>query len=119
MKVNYLGHSTFLLTIDGVKVLIDPFISPNELAKNIDIQQIEVLRDPQGSLFGKNTTAGAFNITTREASFTPSASFELSYGNYGYIQAKGSISGPINKQLAARLSFSVAKPNWNAKINKQ
>lgn len=41
MKVNYLGHSTFLLTIDGVKVLIDPFISPNELAKHIDIQQIE------------------------------------------------------------------------------
>jgi iron complex outermembrane receptor protein len=61
---------------------------------------------PQGTLFGKNTTAGAFNITTREASFTPSASFELSYGNYGYIQAKGSISGPINKHLAARLSFS-------------
>jgi L-ascorbate metabolism protein UlaG (beta-lactamase superfamily) len=41
MKVNYLGHSTFLLTIDGVKVLIDPFISPNELAKHIDIQKIE------------------------------------------------------------------------------
>jgi iron complex outermembrane receptor protein len=58
-------------------------------------------------LFGKNTTAGAFNIKTRAASFTPGAAFELSYGNYGYIQAKTSLTGPIVKdKLAARLSFS-------------
>ena len=50
MKVNYLGHSTFLLTIDGVKVLIDPFISPNELAKNIDI----ILADTAGRLPTQN-----------------------------------------------------------------
>jgi len=72
----------------------------------IDIEQIEVLRGPQGTLFGKNTTAGAFNITTRKASFTPGANFELSYGNYGYIQAKASITGPFSKKLAGRLSFS-------------
>jgi L-ascorbate metabolism protein UlaG (beta-lactamase superfamily) len=41
MKVNYLGHSTFLLNIDGKKILIDPFISPNELANHIDIDKIE------------------------------------------------------------------------------
>ena len=73
----------------------------------IDIEQIEVLRGPQGTLFGKNTTAGAFNITTRKPSFTPSGAFELSYGNYGYIQAKASVTGPIIKnKLAARFSFS-------------
>lgn len=73
----------------------------------IDIERIEVLRGPQGTLFGKNTTAGAFNITTRKASFTPGVNFEVSYGNYGYIQAKSSITGPIVKDLlAGRVSFS-------------
>jgi iron complex outermembrane receptor protein len=72
----------------------------------IDIERIEVLRGPQGTLFGKNTSAGAFNIITRKASFTPEASFETSYGNYGYIQAKASITGPISKKFAGRISFS-------------
>jgi iron complex outermembrane recepter protein len=72
----------------------------------IDVEQIEVLRGPQGTLFGKNTTAGAINITIRKASFTPAADFEVSYGNYGYIQAKSSITGPLSKNLAARVSFS-------------
>ncbi len=72
----------------------------------IDIDQIEVLRGPQGTLFGKNTTAGAFNITTRKASFTLSADFEVSYGNYGFVQAKSSITGPLSKKVAARISFS-------------
>ena len=73
----------------------------------VDIQQIEVLRGPQGTLFGKNTTAGAFNITTRKPTFIRQGNIELSYGNYQYVQAKASISGPIVKdKLAARISFS-------------
>ena len=72
----------------------------------IDVERIEVLRGPQGTLFGKNTTSGAFNITTRKPNFKPGANFEVSYGNYGYIQAKASITGPLSKKFAARLSFS-------------
>ncbi len=72
----------------------------------IDVERIEVLRGPQGTLFGKNTTSGAFNITTRKPVFRPGANFELSFGNYGYVQAKASVTGPLSKKLAARLSFS-------------
>src|SRR5690606_7954920 len=49
----------------------------------IDVERIEVLRGPQGTLFGKNTSAGAFNIITRKASFIPEASFESSFGKIG------------------------------------
>jgi iron complex outermembrane recepter protein len=72
----------------------------------IDVDRIEVLRGPQGTLFGKNTTAGAFNITTRKPGFEPGANFEVSYGNYGYIQAKASVTGPLSKKFATRVSFS-------------
>jgi iron complex outermembrane receptor protein len=72
----------------------------------IDIERIEVLRGPQGSLFGKNTTSGAFNITTRRPSFTSGADFEVSYGNYGFLQAKASVTGGFSEKLAGRISFS-------------
>jgi iron complex outermembrane receptor protein len=72
----------------------------------IDVERIEVLRGPQGSLFGKNTTSGAFNITSRKPSFTSGADFELSYGNYNYLQAKASVTGALSKKIAGRLSFS-------------
>ena len=72
----------------------------------IDVESIEVLRGPQGTLYGKNTTAGALNITTRKPSFSSVGRFELSYGNYGYIQAKSSISGTLGKKIAGRLSFT-------------
>ncbi|MGZ5870315.1 MAG: TonB-dependent receptor plug domain-containing protein, partial [Croceibacterium sp.] len=55
----------------------------------LDVQQIEVLRGPQGTLYGKNTTAGAINITTRPPSFDFEGRAELSVGNYGFVQAKG------------------------------
>lgn len=70
-----------------------------------DIERVEVLRGPQGTLFGKNTTAGAIHVISREPTFTPEAKGELSVGTYDFVQAKGSISGPlISDKLAGRLS---------------
>lgn len=105
--------SPFGLTNDGLDPGVGFYVDGVYFARPaaatldfIDIEQIEVLRGPQGTLFGKNTTSGAFNITTRKPSFNSDANFEVSYGNYGYIQAKSSITGALTKKIAGRISFS-------------
>lgn len=72
----------------------------------VDLQQVEVLRGPQGTLFGKNTTAGAINISSRLPSFEPEISGETSVGNYGHHQLRASASGPLADNLALRLSVA-------------
>jgi iron complex outermembrane recepter protein len=75
-----------------------------------DIDQIEVLRGPQGTVFGKNTTAGAIHITTKAPRFEFGADEEISIGEQGFRQAKASITGPlISDVLAARLSGSITR----------
>ncbi len=72
----------------------------------IDIDRIEVLRGPQGTLFGKNTTAGALNITTQSPRFEPEGVGEVTIGDYGLRQIKGTVTGPLYGDLVAgRLSF--------------
>ena len=112
LNVRGLG-STFGLTNDGIDPGVGFYVDGVYYARPaattldfVDIEQIEVLRGPQGTLFGKNTTAGAFNITTRAPSFRPGANFEVSYGNLGFVQAKASITGGLGEKFAGRLSFS-------------
>lgn len=71
------------------------------LADLIDIERVEVLRGPQGTLFGRNNSAGVLNITTRKPEFTFGGTAELSVGNYGYNQERVSLTGPIIDNLLA------------------
>ncbi len=103
----------FGLTNDGIEPGVGLYIDGVFYARPasatldfLDVERIEVLRGPQGTLFGKNTTAGAINVTTRKPSFTPGAEFELNYGNLGYVQAKSSMTGPLGGKFALRLSLS-------------
>lgn len=68
-----------------------------------ELRRIEVLKGPQGTLFGKNTSAGVINIITEAPSFSWGTSGELTMGNYGAMGATASITGPITDQLAFRL----------------
>ena len=72
----------------------------------LDVAQIEVLRGPQGTLYGKNTTAGAINITTNQPSFDFEGQAEISLGNLEFRQARLAVSGPLAENVAARIAFS-------------
>ena len=69
-----------------------------------DLDQIEVLRGPQGTLFGKNNTGGALNITTLKPSFTPATKVEAIIGNYGTEELHASTTAPISETTAYRLT---------------
>jgi len=113
IQIRGLG-APFGLTNDGIEPGVGLYIDGVFYARPaaatldfLDVERIEVLRGPQGTLFGKNTTAGAINVTTRRPGFTPSTDFEFNYGDLGFVQAKASITGPLGGQkFAGRLSFS-------------
>ncbi|MDD0977180.1 TonB-dependent receptor [Pseudomonas fontis] len=77
----------------------------------LDIEQLELLRGPQGTLFGKNTTAGVLNISTRKPGFTPEGSVASSVGEDGYVQTHASIGGPLSAGLAGRFSAYRTREN--------
>ena len=77
----------------------------------LDVAQIEVLRGPQGTLYGKNTTAGAINIQTNQPTFDFEGRAEVSVGNYNFQQARLAVSGPLSETVAARVAFSGTSRN--------
>jgi len=103
----------FGLTSDGfeqgVGIYVDDVYNSRVAAATfdfLDVDQVEVLRGPQGTLYGKNTTAGAINITTNQPTFDFEGRAELTLGNLDYKQAKAAISGPLSDTVAARIAIA-------------
>ena len=67
-----------------------------------DIERVEVLRGPQGTLFGRNASAGLINIITKGPSYDFGGSFAATYGNYDYLRFDASVTGPI---IADKVAF--------------
>ncbi len=77
----------------------------------VDLERLEILRGPQGTLFGRNTSAGALNISTKRANLSEFEGFaNASYGNYNFINVQGGVNVPIAQDVAAfRLSGTYRK----------
>ncbi len=93
----------------NVATYIDGIYQPQQIATLIDlpdVQQIEVLKGPQGALYGQNATGGAILINSKAPSFTATGKLSASYGNYNDVQLRGYVSGPITSTLAASISGS-------------
>ena len=93
----------------SVAVLIDGVAETNPAQFNqelYDIQQIEVLKGPQGALYGRNAIGGAILVTTKAPTDQFEGSVKLGYGNESSYRAQGDISGPITDTLKYRASVS-------------
>lgn len=116
ISIRGFGKSSAQDTLEpGVGVIVDGVVSSyvgQSWNDFIDLDRIEVLRGPQGTLLGKNTTLGAINITTKLPSFTPSYNFEGRVGEYDQMIGKFSATGPlVDDVLAYRASFFYNKQN--------
>lgn len=95
------------LTLDNsVGVYVDGFYSPRALGLRgalVDIARVEVLRGPQGTLYGRNTTGGALALYTADPVDSVEGMVQASVGNYGAWETVGMINVPLAENLAFRL----------------
>ena len=111
VSIRGVGQSDFILTTDqSVGVYIDGVYYPRSIGSALDlldIQRLEVLRGPQGTLFGRNTTAGALQIVSKPVEDHFLGSAELATGSFDRADAKVSLNMPLlTDRLSARVNFA-------------
>jgi iron complex outermembrane receptor protein len=93
-------------------------VSPAMLSFGLfDVDRVEVLKGPQGDLYGRNTNAGAINIISRKPSDTAEASLSVGYGRYNSFNAEGAIGGPVGDSLSARIALETVQQSSGWQTN--
>ncbi|MDE0513455.1 MAG: TonB-dependent receptor [Gammaproteobacteria bacterium] len=98
----------------SVAVFVDGIYIPRPssvIGTLTDLEIVEVLRGPQGTLFGRNASMGALNIRTRKPGDEFSGDIRASYGNYNHVQVAGALSGAFSPEIAGRVAFQYSDRN--------
>ena len=100
---NVISNPSLSYHLDGIYIA-----SPHALQMDfLDIERIEVLRGPQGTLFGQNSTRGAINVITQAPDTGEfSGKADVTVGNYSLVRARGSVNIPISDSAALRASVA-------------
>ncbi|WP_144097535.1 TonB-dependent receptor [Croceicoccus sediminis] len=108
------AESSVAIYVDGV---YQPSIYANVFEFN-GVERIEVLKGPQGTLFGRNATGGVVQVVTKAPSFNPEMNFAVSYGNYETVGANAYVSGGLSDSVAANLAVQYQNQNdgWGKNI---
>jgi iron complex outermembrane receptor protein len=110
LYIRGIGNSSPIpLRATGAGVYIDGHYLPNtvgQMLNTVDVERIEVMRGPQGTLFGKNTTGGAINVISAKPGPDFESSITLRAADYGQQDFRGMINAPINDTVSTRFSYA-------------
>lgn len=103
-----------------VSIYVDDVYRGNPAGSAIqlfDLERVEVLRGPQGTLYGRNTTGGLVHYVSKKPTDTPEASLSLSYGSYSERIMQGVFSGPINDRVRVRQAMKLTRRDgWQTNV---
>ena len=117
-----IGSTESLATFDPpVITYTDEIVDPRQNGNNInlvEVERLEVLRGPQGTLFGRNTTGGAINIITKKPTIEEfDASGELRVGEFSEVMVKGMVNIPVGDRMAAKISaYNLQDDGWQTSV---
>lgn len=106
-----IGSDDFAFNIDpGVGIYLDGVYLARTVGANqdlLDVERVEILKGPQGTLFGRNTIGGAISIVTADPGSAFKAKGDVTVGSYNLFQARGSVSVPVTDGLSSALTFGI------------
>lgn len=116
------GQTDFLFTTDpGVGIYVDGVFHPRTLGgvmDLLDLERVEVLRGPQGTLFGKNTIGGAISLVSQKPTGEGAGYIELTTGRYDRADVRGSYDFSLSDNLAGKISFvSKARDGYGKRLD--